>query len=312
MRRKTTITAFIMATFLPFAAGALLWKTLAELRPLPESLNFETGNARKVQILDRNSIPLTVTYQNRWNIHDYVPLHDIPPLLRQAFVSSEDKRFYRHHGVDWRARLMAVFQNIGSFRAVRGASTITEQMVRLWRPRPRNLWSRWLEGFEAYRLEKRFSKEQILECYLNQVPYAAQRRGVLQAARYYFDRDLDTLNRKEVLALAVMVRSPGRLNPHKDPAPLEKPILRLAERMVEDKHVTASDFDDLRKTPLEIRKPSFSVNATHFVQHLYDTTPTPRRHPFAPVADHPQRPPSAGNPGDTGSAASRHEGQRRP
>ncbi len=154
MKRKKTITALIIGGLLIAATGALFWKTVNGLQPLPVSLNFETGNIRKVQILDRNSIPLTVTYQNRWNIHDHMPLHDIPPLLQHAFVMSEDRRFYQHHGVDWRARLMALFQNISSFRAVRGASTITEQVVRMWRPRPRTLWSRWLEGFEAARLEK--------------------------------------------------------------------------------------------------------------------------------------------------------------
>ncbi len=273
MRRKKIIITLTMAIFLLIAAGVLGLKTLADLRPLPRSLNFETSSIRKVQVLDRTGIPLTVTYQNRWNIHDYVPLHDIPPLLQRAFVSSEDRRFYRHHGVDWRARLMALFQNIRSFRAVRGASTITEQVVRLWRPRPRSLWSRWLEGFEASRLEKQFSKDQILECYLNQVPYAAQRRGVVQAARYYFDRDLDTLSQKETLGLAVMVRSPGRLNPHKNPKLLETPILHLGARMIKEKQIDQRCFENLSKVPLETRKTPFTVNATHFVHHLYETIP---------------------------------------
>lgn len=273
MKRKTTIAALIIGGLLISAAGVLSWKTVNELQPLPVSLNFETGNIRKVQILDRNSIPLTVTYQNRWNIHDYVPLHDIPPLLQQAFVTSEDRRFYQHHGVDWRARLMALFQNISSFRAVRGASTITEQVVRMWRPRPRTLWSRWLEGFEAARLEKGFSKEQILECYLNQVPYAAQRRGAVQAARYYFDRDLDTLSHKEILALAVMVRAPGRLDPHHNPDRLEKPIFHLARRMLHEKFIPRASFDHLQKVPLESRKASLNIKAEHFVHHLYSSTP---------------------------------------
>ena len=273
MRRKTAIAAFIITGLLITAAGGLAWKTFSCLQPLPASLNFETSHIRKVRILDRNGIPLTVTYENRWNIHDHVPLHTIPSFLQQAFVVSEDRRFYQHHGVDWRARLMALFQNIRSFRTVRGASTITEQVIRLWHPRPRNLWSRWLEGFEAMRLEKRFSKEQILECYLNQVPYAARRRGVVQAARYYFDRDLDTLNRKEVLALTVMVRAPGLLNPHKDPGRLEKPILRLADRMLHAKYVDPADPDHFRNMPLELRKAAFAVNAEHFVHHLYGTTP---------------------------------------
>ncbi len=276
MKHKTTIAALIIGGLLITAAGALAWKTFASLQPLPHSLNFENSNIRKVQILDRDNIPLTVTYQNRWNIHDYVPLHDIPPLLRHAVVVSEDRRFYRHHGVDWRARLMALFQNIRSFRAVRGASTITEQVMRMWRPRPRTLWSRWLEGFEAARLEKVFSKEQILECYLNQVPYAAQRRGVVQAARYAFDRDLDTLSHKEVLALAVMVRAPSRLDPHKNPNHLEKPILRLARKMLQEKLIGPTGFDRIQRVPLESRKALFTVKAEHFVHHLYKITPPSR------------------------------------
>ncbi|MBT3259410.1 MAG: penicillin-binding protein 1C, partial [Deltaproteobacteria bacterium] len=132
MKHKTTIIALIIGSFLITAAGVLAWKTVNGLQPLPYSLDFENSNIRKVQILDRDRIPLTVTYQNRWNIHDYVPLHGIPPLLQHAVVESEDQRFYQHHGVDWRARLMALFQNIRSFRAVRGASTITEQVVRMW------------------------------------------------------------------------------------------------------------------------------------------------------------------------------------
>jgi penicillin-binding protein 1C len=273
MKHKTTIIALIIGSFLITAVGVLTWKTANDLQPLPHSLNFEKSNIRKVQILDRNDIPLTVTYQNRWNIHDYVPLHDIPPLLKHAVVVSEDRRFYQHHGVDWRARLMALFQNIRSFRAVRGASTITEQVVRMWRPRPRSLWSRWLEGFEAARLEKVFSKEQILECYLNQVPYAAKRRGVVQAARYAFDRDLDTLSQKEVLALAVMVRAPGRLNPHKNPDHLERPILRLARKMLQGKLIDPTGFDRIQRVPLQSRTTSFAVKAEHFVHHLYNTTP---------------------------------------
>jgi len=121
-------------------------------------------------------------------------------------------RSYQHSGPDWRARIHAGWQNVLARRVVRGASTITEQCVRMLHPRPRTPWSRWVEGFEATMLEQQFSKAEILEFYLNQVPYSHQRRGVTQAARYYFDRDLDTLSLREMLALAVLVRSPSRLD----------------------------------------------------------------------------------------------------
>ena len=93
-------------------AGAFLWKTHADLLPLPVSLSPDGSHVRKVQVLDRNYAPLTVTYQNRWNIHGHIPLHDIPYFLQQAFVVSEDQRFYHHEGVDWPARLHAIFQNL--------------------------------------------------------------------------------------------------------------------------------------------------------------------------------------------------------
>ena len=106
-------------------AGAILWKTRADLLPLPDSLGLETFGLRKVQIVDRDHIPLTITYRNRWNIHDNLPLHDMPGILRQAFVVSEDQRFFRHGGVDWPARLHALWQNLAALRSVRGASTIS-------------------------------------------------------------------------------------------------------------------------------------------------------------------------------------------
>jgi penicillin-binding protein 1C len=168
-----------MALLLAAGGGEFVWKTSSELLPLPRSLTLDGSNIRKVQILDRHHLPLTVTYQNRWNIHDYLPLHHIPSFLQQAFVLSEDQRFYKHSGVDWKARFFALCQNLKAMRAVRGASTISEQVIRMYHPRPRTVWSRWLEGFEAARLEKRFTKSDILEFYLNQVPYSGHRRGVL-------------------------------------------------------------------------------------------------------------------------------------
>ena len=100
---------FLLAVF-----AILGWKTDQDLLPLPESLNLTDSAVRKVQITDRRGIALTVTYQNHWNVHDYVPLHEIPAFLQQAFLISEDQRFFRHGGADWIARLHAVFQNLAN------------------------------------------------------------------------------------------------------------------------------------------------------------------------------------------------------
>ena len=259
------------AITLVIAIAAFVWKTYADLMPLPKSLIPDASDVRRIRILDRNNTPLTVTYQNRWNTYDYVPLHEIPEFLQQVFIVSEDKRFYTHGGVDWLARLNAIWQNGKALGAVRGASTITEQVVRMWHPRPRTLWSRWLEGVEASRLERSLSKANILEFYLNEVPYASKRRGVVQAARLYFDRDLETLSRKEILALAVMVRSPSRMDIHRDMDGIIKPITRLAGLIQRQGIINDLEAGRILREDIQVRDSELSVDAGHFVDFIYQT-----------------------------------------
>ena len=241
--------------------------TAANLRPVPDSFGKVLSSAEHLQILDRHSEPLNVTYQNNWNVHDRRTLHEIPQFLKTAFIHSEDKRFYSHGGVDWRARLSAVFANIKSMRSVRGASTITEQSVRMVGPRPRKVWSRWLEGFEAERLEGQFSKEEIFEFYLNQVPYAANRRGVAQAAYYYFDRDLTTLSRKEMLALVVLVRAPSRMDLWKSTSRVDAAIERLTDLMVSRGALDEAEQTHILSEKFNLKTPKAPVSAREFIAH---------------------------------------------
>ena len=253
--------------FLLAAAALLIWRTWVDLRPLPSTLGPSLASIQKVQVLDRYAIPLTMTFQNPWNVYDAVPLHAIPPVLQQTFMLAEDQRFYRHRGVDWLARAQALVQNLQALRVVRGASTITEQVVRMLHPRPRTLWSRWLETCEAVQLEQRFSKGEILEFYLNQVPYARQRRGVVQAAHDYFDRDLETLSLKEMLALAVLVRAPSRLDLSRGPEPIERSLTRLAQRLYEARLLSSDEYTHLLEEKLTLAQPTLPVQAAHFIRY---------------------------------------------
>lgn len=260
--------SFLILSMVLFVALAIL--TIWEMKALPASFAKVLSGADKVQLLDRSGIPLSVTYQNRWNVHDPVPLHKTPEFLQQAFIQSEDKRFYQHEGQDWLARFHALYQNVINLRKVRGASTISEQVVRMLHPRSRTLWSRWLEGWEAHKLEQIFSKSDILEFYLNQVPYAANRRGIQQAARYYFDRDLETLSKKEMLALAVLVRAPSRLDIYTNPEMLEKSIIRLAESLVKERILSEIESRSLAGEPFQVSRPDLSINASHFVRYALE------------------------------------------
>ena len=264
-RRKIFI-GIAMVVVLIFSV--FIWHTWTDLQPPPDSLVPHAGTLKRMQFLDRDGHPLTITYQNRWNLHDYRPLHAIPSLLQQAFIVSEDKRFYDHHGVDWLARAHALWHNLKAWDAVRGASTITEQVIRLLHPRPRTLWSRWLEGLEAARLGRRFSKAEVLEFYLNQVPYAHQHRGVVQAARHYFDRELDTLDLKETLALAVLVRAPTRFDLRRDSESIIVPMQRLARRMMAAHSIDSADFAAMDLETFELARSQLPVEAAHFVGQL--------------------------------------------
>lgn len=246
----------------------LAWKTGADLMPVPDRLVPDASDISRMQILDRNHTPLNITYENRWNTHDYVPLYEIPEFLQKIFIISEDKRFYSHSGIDWLARFNAAWQNLKAMGGVRGASTISEQVVKMLHPRPRSVWARWLEGFEAMLLEKRFSKSDILEFYLNQVPYASNRRGVVQASRYYFDRDPDTLSRKEILALAVMVRAPSRYNIKKDTECISGPVKRLAALALKGGLTGKKETGNLLKEKIRLKDFSLDVDAGHFVDFI--------------------------------------------
>jgi penicillin-binding protein 1C len=268
LRLTVRVTALVAcALFVGF-----VWMTKVSLRTLPESLEVAKEGVRRVQVLDRQAVPLSITYQNAWNLHDCLPLHEIPLLFQRAFVESEDRRFFSHGGVDWIARVHALLQNILAGRAVRGASTITEQVIRMLHPRSRTIWSRWVEGFEAAALEKRFSKAAILEFYLNQVPYARQRRGVLQASRLYFGRDLDTLSLRETLALVVLVRAPSSMDLSHYSSTLDKASVSLAKRLAEKGEIDRDQLACAIDEQLRLRPLQWSIDAGHFVQHLLHST----------------------------------------
>ncbi|HRC25973.1 MAG TPA: biosynthetic peptidoglycan transglycosylase, partial [Alphaproteobacteria bacterium] len=220
------------------------------------------------RIVDRHGEPLSVSYTPLWNTDERVALHAVPDLLRGTFLLSEDQRFFDHGGVDWRARAVALWQNLRHGRTVRGASTLTEQTIRILHPRPRTLWSKWVEGWEAIALDRAVSKAALLEFYLNQVPYAANRRGVAQAARYYFDRSLETLTPAETLALVVLARAPSGYDLYRNPRRIEKRIAALADRAADAGLLDEKMRNEIHTAHLTPRPASAPVEARHFARHV--------------------------------------------
>jgi len=240
-------------------------KTLSDFSSPASAFRSVRSDAGKLQILARDGKLLDLSYHDRWNNNDILSLHQIPELMTHAFIISEDKRFFEHHGVDWVARGSAIWQRLIENKASRGASTITEQVVRMFHPRKRSYWSKWIEGLEAISLEFSVSKADILEFYLNQVPYSSNRRGVQQAARFYFNRDVNTLNTKEMLALTILVRAPSKFDLYDGRVKIEDSINRLAEKLVANKLLDTEAAENLSKYDLQLNAESLPVPAFHFV-----------------------------------------------
>ncbi len=233
--------------------------TYASVKPISLALPASAA----VQVLDRHGTPLTASYHESWNVSAQVDLHRVPAFMQQAFLQSEDKKFYQHGGVDWRARGSALWQNIRYGETVRGASTITEQVVRMVHPRPRNIWSKYIEGFEAVALEQKYNKAQILEFYLNQLPYASHRRGIAQAALYYFGRDLGTLTEREMLSLVVLARAPSAYDLYRHPDKTEKAINRLAEKVS-----SGDQYQRILTQKINPQPPQDLTEARHFSRYV--------------------------------------------
>ncbi len=264
---------FIAAAGIFLAAGTAL-AVLAFSRPdLPPSLAQIEADASMTQFLDRNGEPLNYSYASYWNVHDKLPLYRIPERLQKMFVASEDKRFFEHGGTDWRARASAVVQNVRAGKVVRGASTLTEQVVRMIFPRPRTYLSKLLEGLDAARFERRYSKADILEFYLNQVPYASNRRGVLQASKYYFSKTPDRLSLREMTALTVLVRAPSSYDPYRYPERLDALVSRQLQKFKESGVISDREYEKASKERLRLSSPSLRVSAEKFLAYVKSVVP---------------------------------------
>lgn len=242
------------------------------LLPIPSSLSPEPGKGIKAQVTCRDGTPLSWTLDNKWNYTDLRSISNVPPFLIHSILAAEDRNFFFHGGSDFKALLSAMFQNLVSRRVIRGASTISEQVIKLLHPRPRTVFSRLLEILEAQQLESRFSKLDILEFYLNQVPFPNNRRGINAGAAELFNRSLETLSKKEMLALAVLIRNPGLLSDVKVKASrnelLNKRILNLAEFLRSKENLSEPELEDIADEELRYEKPKLRISAPHFVRYI--------------------------------------------
>ncbi|MSP45814.1 MAG: penicillin-binding protein, partial [Xanthobacteraceae bacterium] len=176
-----------------------------------------------------------------------VPLKDLPRYVPQAFVAIEDRRFYSHHGIDPIGIARAVVANIVHRGVSQGGSTLTQQLAKnLFLTQERTLSRKVQELALAFWLERKFSKTQILDLYLNRVYFGAGAYGIEAAAQRYFSKPATKLTVAEAATLAGLVRSPSRLAPTRNPDGAEKRAQIVLAAMMDMKFIS----DDMAKVAL--------------------------------------------------------------
>lgn len=193
----------------------------------------------------------------------WVSLSEIPEDLQNAVVAIEDQRFYSHHGVDWLRTLGAVQGFItGDDRG--GGSTITQQLIKnLTGNNDKSVKRKINEIFQALTLEKNLgdtAKDQILEMYLNTIPYGNRAAGVKVAAMTYFGKELDELNLAECAVLAAIPNAPTRYNPFRNPDNVKERQTLVLEKMLQLGFITQSEYDEAINTELVYHSDAYEQN----------------------------------------------------
>lgn len=241
---------------------------------------FEAPNFKEELIQEKNKPARFVTDRNG-RILRYLPdergffnvwknIQDVPDILIHAVITAEDHNFFYHLGFDPLAIGRAIYTNLKTGRKISGASTISQQVVRLLNPRPRTYYSKSIEFLESLKLEYQLSKREILELYLNLVPMGGQLRGVGIASLIYFRKDLSLIGVCEIACLAIIPRAPTRLDPNRPAG--RKALLanadKLVRKMAESTRFSSGFIKDTdTKCMVSFYHRNFPHEAAHFVDY---------------------------------------------
>src|SRR5258705_435776 len=203
-----------------------------------------------------------------------VPLGEMSPYVKAAFITTEDKRFYEHHGIDWYRVFGAIKNNLFKFRVAEGFSTITMQLARnLWPEdisgRDKSLRRKLREAAVAREIEAKYPKDRILELYLNQIDLGNRAYGVETASQRYFGKSVRDLNVAEAATLAAIPKAPSRYNPRKNPNLSVQRRNTILNLLRDNGLLSADDTERWKSYPLLLSSHSdFSGTAEYFVEYV--------------------------------------------
>ena len=241
------------------AAGLFLFFLLLNrLFPLPDRIEYST-----IVTDDKGEvIHAFLTRDQQWRMK--TDLAEISPLLRKTIVEKEDKYFYYHRGINPVAMARAFVKNVLRMRRTSGASTITMQVARALEPKQRTYWNKLTEAFRALQLEWKYSKEEILQLYLNIVPYGGNIEGVKSASILYFKKNPDHLSLAEITALSVIPNRPSSLVVGRNNDRIVEERNKWLHRWAREKVFTEREIEDALSEPLTASRGAVPA----FIPHL--------------------------------------------
>ena len=265
---RVTLLVLLLLAMVGGVAGCVAYQRLTE--DLPDLSKGAEPLAETSVIYDRSGAVLTELHaeQNR----TYVGLASIPLPLRQAVIATEDQNFYTHKGVDPFGIARALWVNITEGKR-HGGSTITQQyVVNTFIEREDSVTRKVKEAILAYQLESRFSKDEILEKYLNTIYFGHGAYGVQAAAETYFGKDVSELTTAEGAMIGALIKSPGEFSPRNDPEAAKVRRDIVLEQMLEQGYIDQAALDASIAEPLTIAAPAPTTTpAPYFVEWVKQT-----------------------------------------
>jgi penicillin-binding protein 1A len=271
MRSKKHKLIILLVLFVAVFCGSLVGAFLALTQDLPQIRSLENFKPDAVtRIYSADKVLLAELFLQK---REPVPLETIPRLLTAALVATEDRKFYSHSGVDLKGIARAILKDIKAGEFIEGASTITQQLSKTLFLTPRKTLVRKLkEAILAFQLERRYTKDEILELYLNQVYFGSGAYGVESAAKIFFGKSAKDLTLAECALVAGMPKSPSRYSPLVNPDLALKRRNTVLQQMRDTGIISDAAYRQAIKEALYTDERRFSQSkAPYFIEYIKKT-----------------------------------------
>jgi len=265
--RERGFIFFVLAAIVVFIVGVVLYVFTAivpKVPPIDAVLDYKPKIPLRIYTAD-NVLIGEFGEEHR----DFVPIANIPPMMKNAVLAIEDARFYEHGGIDWMGAARAVGSNLRSGFGSGGASTITMQVARnFFLSKEKKLSRKINEIALAYKIEDALTKDQILELYMNQIYLGQRSYGFASAARAYFGKDLDKLSVAETAMLAGLPQNPARNNPAVNPKRAKQRQEQVLRRLHDLRQIDDAQYAQALKEPMRVhsRPQEFGAHAEYVAE----------------------------------------------